>query len=295
MAFEDTTKESTRNRPRPSGRVKQAVTGAPVLAFIVLTFAYTFLIDGIALLAFESTTEFHSVPRAWGPLLAGIVIVWLLDEDIRSFVGQIKHVRVGIHWYAIAVALPIVLGDIEPLVSFILGADVGIELGVPLVMYLVGFLFVLVLAGGLEEFGWRGFAQARLQERHSALIIAVVVGILWASWHLPLFFLYDVAAYDAGMLPTYYLTTIAQAIVFAWLYNSTKGGLLVVMIAHAAGNLPPFLAVTGETPGVIATLPMTEVAYTTAALAVVLYAGPRTLSRDGELPPVPGRQPIDDD
>ena len=295
MSVDDSPKESVGDYSPPIERLKRAVAGAPVLAFVLLAFVYTYLIDGIALLAFESPTEFHSLPRAWGPLLAGIVVVWLLDEDIRSFVGQIKHVRVGIHWYAIAFVLPIVLGDIEALASLMLGADVSIELAMPLVMYLVGFLFVLVLAGGLEEFGWRGFAQARLQKRYSALSIAIVVGILHASWHLPIFFLYDLAAYDAGMLPTYYLTVTAQAIFFAWMYNSTSGGLLVVMIAHAAGNLPPFLAVTGETPGVVATLPMTELAYTTAALAVVLYAGTRTLSRDGDLPPVAGRQTTDDD
>ena len=295
MSAEESAKEFVGDHSRPIGRLKRAVAGAPVLWFVLLTFTYTYLIDGIALLAFESPTEFHSLPRVWGPLLAGIIVVWLLDEDIRSFIGQIKHVRVGIHWYAIALALPIVLGDIEALVSLILGAEVNIELAVPLVMYLVGFLFVLVLAGGLEEFGWRGFAQARLQERYNALAIAVVVGILWASWHLPIFFFYDLAAYDPGTLPTYYLTTTAQAIVFAWMYNSTNGGLLVVMIAHAAGNLPPFLAVTSETPGVVATLPMTELAYTTAALVVIIYAGSRTLSRDGNLPPVAGRQTTDDD
>lgn len=295
QSIEQTAERFAGDHAWPINRLKRAVTGAPIFAFVLLAFAWTWAIDGIALLAFEAPSEFHSLPRAWGPLIAGVAVVWLLDEDIRSFVGQVKHVRVGLHWYALAFAIPVLLTDIEPLVALALGAEVGVELVVPLIQYLVSFFLVLFLAGGLEEFGWRGFAQVRLQERYSALVIAAIVGILWTSWHLPLYLLYDLAAYDATALHTVYVVTICWSIILAWMYNSTNGGLLVVMIAHAAGNLPPFLSVTGETPGPVATLPMTELAYTTVALAVVLYAGSRTLSRGGELPPVAGRRTTDDE
>lgn len=121
------------------------------------------------------------------------------------------------------------------------------------------------------------------------MAIAVVVGLLWASCHLPLFLLYDLAASDPSRLPSCYLRTAALAIVLAWLDNSTAGALLVVMIAHAAGNLHPFFTISGEPPTLVATAPLTELAYV-VALAVAGYAGSRTLSRDGTLPPVPGRE-----
>lgn len=280
--------ESVDSHSRIRG-LKGAVERSPVLAFVVLTFVYTWGIDVIGLLVFDAPGELHVLPRVWGPLIAGGVIVWVLDEDVRSYVGHVKNVRVGAHWYVIALVLPLFLTDAETLVALALGSNVAFEPTVPLVLYLLNFLVVLFVAGSLEEFGWRGFAQSRLQKQYSALVIAVVVGILWASWHLPLFLLFDLAAYDAGILPSYYLTTMAQSVIFAWMYNSTSGGLLVVMIAHAAGNLPPFLAVTGETPELVATLPIRELTYVAVALAVVLYAGSRTLSRDGELPPIPGR------
>lgn len=287
--------ESDGDRSQPISRLKRIVASEPILAFVLFTFAYTWTIDGIALLVFESPSELHSLPRAWGPLIAAGVVVWLLNEDVRSYVGQVKNVRVGIHWYAIAVVIPLFFTDSETLVALAFGADIRFEPTAPLILYLVNFLVVLFLAGGLEEFGWRGFTQVRLQERHSALAVAIIIGILWASWHLPLFLFYELTAYDPATLQSYYLTTILWAIVLAWLYNSTNGGLLVVIIAHAAGNLPPFLTVTSETPELVVTLPITELAYLFVALAVILYAGSRTLSRDGELPPVPGRQPTDAD
>ena len=274
---------------------KRAVANAPVLAFVLLTFTYTWTIDGITLIAFESPSELHGLPRVWGPLVAAVVVVWTLDGDVRSFVGHVRNVRVGVRWYALAFALPPVLTDVEALLSLGLGADVGFEPTAPLALYLLNFLLVLFLAGGLEEFGWRGFAQSRLQGPHGALAAAIVVGLLWSSWHLPLFLWYELAAYDPATLHVYYLTTVAQSVVFAWLYNSTDGGLLVVMIAHAAGNLPPFLVVTGETPGLVATLPVRELTYVAVALVVVVYAGSRTLSRDDELPPVAGLRTTDAD
>jgi len=48
-----------------------------------------------------------------------------------------------------------------------------------------GGLPFLVLGSLLaEEFGWRGFAQPRLQARYSALAANVFVGLLWSTWHL---------------------------------------------------------------------------------------------------------------
>ncbi len=287
--------ESDGDSSRPLSWLKRSVARSPVLAFVLFTFTYTWSIHAVAVLVFDVSTELYTLPAIWGPLVAGGIVVWLLSEDVRSYVGHVTNVRVGVHWYAVAFVLPLLFTDSEALVAMLFGAPVSFDPTLPLVFYLANFLVVLFLAGSLEEFGWRGFAQARLQERYSALAVAILVGILWASWHLPLFLWYDLSAYDPAALHTYYIRTVLWAVVLAWLYNSTDGGLLVVMIAHAAGNLPPFLTVTGETPEPVATLPISELTYLVVALAVVLYAGSRTLSRDGELPSVPGRQLTDAD
>jgi membrane protease YdiL (CAAX protease family) len=81
-----------------------------------------------------------------------------------------------------------------------------------------------------EELGWRGFALPRLQERHSPLVASAILGVLVAIWHTPLVFL--------GMLPAFALFgTFAFTIVFGWLFNNTKGSVLMTLIAHAADGL----------------------------------------------------------
>jgi membrane protease YdiL (CAAX protease family) len=81
-----------------------------------------------------------------------------------------------------------------------------------------------------EELGWRGFALPRLQERYSPLAASAILGVLVVIWHLPLVLF--------GMLPGYALfATFAATIVFGWLFNNTRGSVLMTLIAHAADGL----------------------------------------------------------
>ena len=54
----------------------------------------------------------------------------------------------------------------------------------------LGFLLLMILGGPLaEELGWRGFARDPLQKGRSALSASLILGVIWALWHLPLFFI----------------------------------------------------------------------------------------------------------
>jgi uncharacterized protein len=95
---------------------------------------------------------------------------------------------------------------------------------------------VFFLGGPLaEEPGWRGFALPRLQRLHGPLVGSLILAPLWACWHLPLFF---VPAWDTP--PTIlnfilYLTAVTvMTIVFTWVFNNTKGSLLIAILLHAA-------------------------------------------------------------
>src|SRR5207249_10643085 len=86
-----------------------------------------------------------------------------------------------------------------------------------------------------EEIGWRGYALPRLAERFGLGGASVLLGLLWASWHLPLFFV--AGADTAGQsFPVYLLQVTALSVAMAWLYAHTRGSLLPVMLMHAAVN-----------------------------------------------------------
>lgn len=108
-------------------------------------------------------------------------------------------------------------------------------------MALIGVFLATALYGGPlgEEPGWRGFALPHLQRRLSPLLASVVVGIGWAAWHLPLQLR---GAYEASMgsgswgVVTRFLSQVAVAVVFTWVFNRSRGSLVAVVVLHTSLN-----------------------------------------------------------
>lgn len=159
--------------------------------------------------------------------------------------------------------------------------------------FLTKFIVTLFLAGALEEFGWRGFIQPRLQERWSALTAAVLIGVVWARWHLPLAYQGAGAGYDPGAFVGLRVALPAFSIVMAWLYHSTYGGLLFVMLFHALINAPSPLRIADPTPQWVRTIGELGqlVILLGIPLILVLYYGRAHLAGSGPEPSVPGRRP----
>lgn len=111
---------------------------------------------------------------------------------------------------------------------------------------LVTIVTVLVVGGGLEEFGWRGYALDRLQNGRNALTASLVLGLIWGSWHLPLFFI-DGTVQETIPAWQFIVQQMLLAVLYTWLYNNTSGSLLVAIVFHTVGNasaalLPTFFA-----------------------------------------------------
>jgi len=86
-----------------------------------------------------------------------------------------------------------------------------------------------------EEIGWRGYALPRLARHLGLAPASVVLGVIWACWHLPVFFIPDTDKYGQSF-PMYLLSVTALSVAMAWLYWRTNGSLLLVMLMHAAIN-----------------------------------------------------------
>ena len=86
-----------------------------------------------------------------------------------------------------------------------------------------------------EEIGWRAYALPRLAARFGLPCASVVLGVTWAAWHLPFFFI--AGSDNAGQsFPVYLLAVTALSVAMAWLYWRTNGSLLLTMLMHAAVN-----------------------------------------------------------
>jgi membrane protease YdiL (CAAX protease family) len=86
-----------------------------------------------------------------------------------------------------------------------------------------------------EEIGWRGFLLPRLSARVGLPAASLIVGVIWACWHLPFFFLGGADKSGQPFVP-YLLGGTALSVAMAWLYWRTNGSLLLTMLMHAAVN-----------------------------------------------------------
>ncbi|HZJ09089.1 MAG TPA: CPBP family intramembrane glutamic endopeptidase [Trueperaceae bacterium] len=160
--------------------------------------------------------------------------------------GRLTRWRVGWLWYAVALFLPLAITVVAIAVHSLAGGsgpDVSRWQGVlgasdgPFIVRLLSLLLIFTLGfDGLgEELGWRGFALPKLQARHTALWASLILGLLWSLWHVP-YALTAGSFMSATPMSWYFLEIVASAIIYTWLFNNTRGSVLLAILLHAAGN-----------------------------------------------------------
>jgi membrane protease YdiL (CAAX protease family) len=255
----------------------------PIIAFFVLAYALAWIIESPLVFLTDSVSDTQglvivilasNVPSAVAIVLTAIVFG---RGALRKLLGRLLIWRVNPLWYLGVVLGPVAL--VGGMVAFntLLGGP-ALSLGMPLLGVLSMLAFSIVPGSALgEEIGWRGYALPRLQSRMSALGASLIIGPIWALWHLPLWL-----TGTPGRTPTLYaafvISTIALSVILTWVYNSTGGSLLMVVLLHATYNLP--ITVSIDELGGRATMPVLLYFGLTvvAAIVVVIVAGPAHLS-----------------
>ncbi len=139
--------------------------------------------------------------------------------------------------------------------------------------WVLPFSFILYMIGAIgEELGWMGFAIDPLQERYRALGAGLLLGAVWAVWHIiPYIQAHNSPAWIAGQC----LFTVATRVVMVWLYNNTGKSVFVAVLYHAMINVA---SVTLPNYGLTYDPLLTCVLVTLGAALVAFFWGPRTLS-----------------
>ena len=208
--------------------MRELVGRFPLTTFVLIAFGFTW-----PLAAGMRISLLLPLLGLFGPLLGAVVVLWALEGRMglatlwRKFAFRPRHVK----WLALAVALPLILQIPIWWLERSTGSAPAFALG-PITAVSVVLAFLIVG----EEVGWRGFALPYLLERWSALWSSLAVGLIWALWHLPNFFL---PGYPHQGLPfaAFVLTVVSYSVLFTWLYLRTDGSLLVAVVFHAALNL----------------------------------------------------------
>lgn len=249
--------------------------------YFVLAYAFSWAVEIPIALSVQGIIP-TKVPLAihylasFGPLLAALVVA-SVTEGVgglrRLFQGLLKW-RVEAGYALFAIAFPAGLFAVAVVASWIMqGAwpDLGLLNEVdylPPVGILPALGLWLLTYGFGEEMGWRGYALPRLQSGRSAYSAALLLGVLWAGWHIPAIFYRDTyTALGFLALPLLLFSVCIASIIITWLYNGTRGSLLMVILFHAIFN---FFSVS-EAGGDSAPIVMTAVIVFWAVRVVKVY------------------------
>jgi len=233
---------------------------------------------------------------AYGPMLSAFLVAGITEgrPGIRELFSRITRWRVGLGWIFVAAFSMFGLFAVSSVIASAMGSpwpDIRRMGEVNYLPYLgAGTWLLWFFNSGLgEEVGWRGFALPKLQQNRSALSATLVLGVLWALWHIPFFFyLDDYMKMGFGMYPLFALGVISGAFIFSWLFNSTGGSALMAIVMHASLNTA---TATSAGEGTVAMIESILV-MVWAVLIVIFYkpsdlASPRTFVAKAKHPAAP--------
>lgn len=277
-------RKSTIGRGKHEGSGVLQTYQVPVFFVLALAISWGWWV-GVYLLPGASLTMVTITPGAFGPGTAAAIVTWGSSEDLRTWAGQVIDWRVAPYWYVLVVGLPALLVLVGKGGSlFLAGAPVSVAvIADRLPQYVPLLVLAIIVGGGQEEPGWRGFALPRLQARHGAAPASLLIGVIWALWHLPLF-LMDIQLNASGNFPVYMVTVIGFSFLLTWCYNSTGGSVLLAMALHGSFNaanlfIPASSSVLEQYPLV------RDIGYVVAVwvvvVAVVAWGGMEAFSRRG--------------
>jgi membrane protease YdiL (CAAX protease family) len=220
----------------------------------------------------------------WSPTISAIIVSSFIGgwDEIKKLLRGFLKWKVGLKWYLAAFALmigPLIFTGFYLLFGGFAPGPSS-ELTLPLILY--NLVFTLISGPLSEEGGWRGFALPRIQSRYSALISSIILGVIWACWHIPLYFV-------ESRIPFYifFFLVIVISILMTWGYNNTKGSLIITIIFHFSFNFNGAFIT-----GLFGLLPVMifyiggGIMIGAYLIVVIIYAGPKKLSRkpDSEMP-----------
>jgi uncharacterized protein len=213
-----------------------------LLVFFALTFVWSWGCWLLSLVVRPQSPAFAGVlmiAGSFGPSLAAIAVVIYVGgrNGLHDWFLRCLQWRVGWRWLAIAFFLPLAVIALAAATHIALGGTISPSPAIGHVgLAVLNFVLILLVGGPLgEEFGWRGYALPALQERYSWRVASLILGAVWSVWHLPLFFIANTLQSHIPFL-LFMVSTLALSILFAWLFNRTRGSVLPALVLHTAVN-----------------------------------------------------------
>jgi membrane protease YdiL (CAAX protease family) len=237
----------TSQTPIPS-QPQSFVARHPVAAYFIFTFALSWL--GAFAVAAPHLLRARAIPKfaglmmfpamLLGPSVVGIVLTRLVDgsDGVRDLFARMRRILIPPRWYAALLVPPsLILTVLFCMKSFVSPVFTSNR-------FWIGIAFGFI-AGFFEEIGWMGFAFSKMRRPENAVAPAVLLGLLWGAWHIPVIdYLGTSTPHGAYWLPFFLAFTAAMTavrVLIAWTYANTNSVALAQLLhACSTGSLVIF-------------------------------------------------------
>lgn len=241
--------------------MKAIISKHPVLFVIAAALLFQFAIVGTVGAMLPEGAHIHDDEaahmifrfRLFGPLIMAVAVTWIVDgrAGLRNLFASFLHWRVPARWYALAFSWKFMFTYTGIAVLALIGVRAWPGWIVPdffggdwsaLLELLRNMPFIVAIAI-VEETTWMKCCVTRMQERYSALVSCLVVGISWGLWYLPMLLIRE-GVPDGYPWPLFMLSMFSLTVFLSWTYNMTRSGtilLIMQIVSNCAFFIIPVL------------------------------------------------------
>ena len=220
-----------------------------VISYFLIAYAFSWAIwipmaiDGARV--YQGSVWPNHIPGLFGPMVSAFIMSAFLAgrAGVIDLLRRMFKWRVELRWYLAALS-PLVFFGLAAVIMAVTGqgwpdfVELGKFSSLPVMIAPVMWVVMLLVNAYPEETGWRGFAVPQLLKTRSLLTTALVVGALWALWHVPsMFVIENYRELGLPFIPGFLLGIVAGSIFLAWLYRASGGSVFIVAVWHATYNL----------------------------------------------------------
>jgi membrane protease YdiL (CAAX protease family) len=217
--------------------MKNMISRYPLGSFFIIAFLFSWIaVLPLILNPGLPVEPFQIAGALAGPTLGAVIVTAVLEgrKGLGVFFRRYVQWRAGLFWwlfvlFGIFIAINLVA---TVLIGTSILAELYTHIGLILFTYLITLVTGVILGPLWEEPGWRGFALPRLQGQYGPVVGTFILGVLWALWHLP--------GYLGGWMETSILSllisSVAFSIIMTWVYNNTRGSILLMILLHSSSN-----------------------------------------------------------
>lgn len=221
--------------------------------YFLISHGFPFFISGLFMLienSFYISNPLYGKLTYLGllsPTFAAFFVLYYFynkKERRNYWFSTIDFKRISWKWYLIIISLPILIRFLAVVIDASITAN-NFQFSISPDMTL-SYAIILLFFGPIpEELGWRGIALPELQKKYGFNIAVLILGFMWAIWHLPLFFVEGTYQNQLGLFSpmfwNFMLSALLTSVIYGIIYNKTNKSILAVILFHYFGNL------TGET------------------------------------------------